>query len=55
MWDKQSRELEVDTRNSRFDTSHVTAFSRECFQRYHGGQLKTAAEQEPAKKRDCKR
>ena len=40
----------------RSDTaSQITPFSRECFLRYYGGQLKTAVEQEAGKKIDCKR
>ena len=36
-------------------TSKITPFSRECFLRYYGGQLKTAVEQEAGEKVDCKR
>ena len=37
------------------DTSQITPFSRECFLRHYGGQLKTSVEQEAAEKIDCKR
>ena len=40
----------------RSDTaSQITPFSRECFIRHYGGQLKIAVEQEAGKKIDLKR
>ena len=36
-------------------TSQITPFSRECFLRHYGGQLKTAVEQEAGEKIDWKR
>ena len=36
-------------------TSQITPFSRKCFLRHHGGQLKTSVEQEAGEKIDCKR